>query len=79
MIDARWLRILDVDELKVLVCGTEEPIDIDDLRKHTVLGGYHEKDEVVEFFWQALKSFNQDERKAFVKVSRAALRHPVPS
>lgn len=28
IIDPRWLRILDVDELKVLVCGTEEPIDL---------------------------------------------------
>lgn len=75
MIDARWLRILDVDELRVLVSGTEEPIDVENLRKHTVLGGYHEKDEVVEFFWQALHSFSQEERKAFLKVSRFCRRY----
>ncbi|CEH16441.1 hect-domain-containing protein [Ceraceosorus bombacis] len=67
IIDTRWLRILDVDELRVLVCGTEEPIDVEDLRRNTILHVYHEKDDAISFFWQALQSFSPDERRAFLK------------
>ncbi|PWN40258.1 HECT-domain-containing protein [Ceraceosorus guamensis] len=67
IIDTRWLRILDVDELRVLVCGTEEPIDVEDLRRNTILHAYHEKDDAISFFWQALQSFSPDERRAFLK------------
>jgi len=55
MIDPRWLRMLNREELRFLVAGTEEPIDIDDLRANTVYGGYHEKDASVEYFWEALR------------------------
>lgn len=40
-------------ELQVLIGGTEEPIDIDDLRRNTVYGGlYGESHETVEMFWR---------------------------
>lgn len=47
--------MLNREELRFLVSGTEEPIDIDDLRANTVYGGYHEKDASVEYFWEALR------------------------
>lgn len=67
LIDLRWLQMLDREELRELVSGTGEAIDLADLRKHTHLSGYHEKDDVVQFFWQALESFDQKQRKAFLK------------
>ncbi|EPQ26072.1 uncharacterized protein PFL1_06280 [Pseudozyma flocculosa PF-1] len=67
MIDPRWLRMMNREELRVLVCGTEEPIDVADLRANTVYGGYHERDVAVDYFWQALESFDQPQRKAFLK------------
>lgn len=67
LIDLRWLRMLNREELRILISGTEGDIDLEDLRKHTVLGGYHEKDEVVEFFWKSLESFTHAQRKSFLK------------
>ena len=67
MIDPRWLRMFNREELRMLVCGTEEPIDVADLRANTVYGGFHPKDMAVEYFWKALESFDQPMRKAFLK------------
>ncbi len=67
MIDPRWLRMMNKEELRVLVSGTDAPVDVDDLRRHTVLHGYHEKDEVVELFWQVVAGFEQKDRRALLK------------
>ena len=67
MIHPRWLRLLNREELRVLVSGTEAPIDIADLRANTVYGGYHEKDLAVDYFWQALEQLDQPSRKAFLR------------
>ncbi|SNX81740.1 related to ubiquitin protein ligase e3 [Melanopsichium pennsylvanicum] len=67
MINPRWLRNFNREELSVLISGTDDPVDIADLRKHTVLGGYHEQDLTVQHFWRALESFDQPMRKAFLK------------
>jgi ubiquitin-protein ligase E3 C len=67
IIDLRWLRMLNREELRILISGTEGEIDLEDLKAQTELGGYHEKDEVVVFFWQAMESFTHAQRKAFLK------------
>ncbi|CAD6984376.1 unnamed protein product [Tilletia controversa] len=67
MVDPRWLRMMNREELRVLVSGTEAPIDVDDLRANTVYGGYHEQDLTIQYFWDALKSFDPQMRKAFLK------------
>ncbi|WFD01594.1 HECT-type E3 ubiquitin transferase [Malassezia obtusa] len=67
LIDPRWLRVLSRDELRVLVSGTEAPIDLTDLRAHTVYGGYHEKDLAVTYFWEALETLDPASRKAFLR------------
>ena len=67
MIDPRWLRIFDQVELQHLIKGSDEPIDVEDLKKNTVFSGYHEKDTTIEYLWEALESFDQATRSAFVK------------
>lgn len=67
LIDPRWLRIFDQAELQRLIKGSEEPIDINDLRSNTVYSDYHEKDLAVQYFWQALESFDQPTRAALLK------------
>lgn len=67
IIDLRWLRMLDREELRILISGSEGEIDLENLKTNTVLGGYHEKDEVLDFFWKALGSFTHAQRKAFLK------------
>lgn len=67
IVNPRWLRNFNREELSILISGTEDPVDIDDLRKHTVLGGYHEADLTVQHFWKVLEGFDQRMRKAFLK------------
>ncbi|PKI84585.1 hypothetical protein MVES_001753 [Malassezia vespertilionis] len=67
LIDPRWLRLLNREELHVLVSGAEKPIDLDNLREHTLYGGFHEKDLAITFFWEALASLDQDSRRAFLR------------
>ncbi|KDN51329.1 HECT-domain-containing protein [Tilletiaria anomala UBC 951] len=67
MIDPRWLRMMNREELRVIVSGADQPIDIDDLKANTVLAGYHEKDLAVEYFWNALATFDDTARRALLK------------
>lgn len=67
LIDPRWLRIFDQMELQELIKGSDQPIDIADLRAHTALSDYHEKDVTVTYLWEALESFDQPTRAQFLK------------
>lgn len=67
LIDPRWLSIFDQQELSRLIRGSEEPIDVDDLKAHTVYSDYHEKDLTIQYFWQAVQSFDQATRASLLK------------
>ena len=67
LINPRWLRLFNTEELRVLVTGADTPIDVEDLRRNTVYGGYHEKDMAVQYFWEALSSLDQASLKAFLR------------
>ncbi|GAC95464.1 hypothetical protein PHSY_003040 [Pseudozyma hubeiensis SY62] len=67
IINPRWLRNFNREELSILISGTDDPVDIADLRQNTVLGGYHEADLTVQHFWKVLEDFDQPMRKAFLK------------
>lgn len=53
------------EELSVLVCGKEE-IDLALLRKCTTYGEGVDPQQI-EYFWDALQSFSQDERKKYMR------------
>lgn len=67
LIDPRWLRLFNTEELRVLVTGADTPIDVEDLRRNTVYGGYHEKDMAIQYFWEALSLLDQASLKAFLR------------
>ncbi|WFD34053.1 HECT-type E3 ubiquitin transferase [Malassezia cuniculi] len=67
IIEPRWLRMFDPEELRVLVSGADRDIDLADLRANTVYGGYHEKDPSVQYFWEALETMDSASRRAFLR------------
>ncbi|KAI8394277.1 uncharacterized protein BYT42DRAFT_487189 [Radiomyces spectabilis] len=77
IIDIKWLRMFNQQELQVLLGGAYVPIDLEDLRLHTVYAGYTDKDRVVQDFWRALCSFNNEERMKFVKFVTSCSRPPL--
>ncbi len=77
IINPRWLRNFNREELSILISGTDDPVDIEDLRKNTVLAGYHEQDLTVQSFWKALEGFDQKMRKAFLKFVTSSSNPPL--
>lgn len=39
LIDPDWLGLFSASELQLLISGTDEDIDIDDMRRHTIYAG----------------------------------------
>lgn len=54
-------------EMQLLICG-EQRIDLADLRAHTKYeDGYTGKEVQIEWFWQAVDTFNESERRALLQ------------
>ncbi|CAG8686470.1 17039_t:CDS:2 [Acaulospora colombiana] len=78
IIDPKWLRMFNQQELKVLVGGAEEPIDLDDLRDNVVYGGlYDENHAVIRMFWRVVKSLDQDKRRQLLRFVTSCARPPL--
>lgn len=53
MIDPKWLRMFNQQELQILIGGVEEPVDIEDLRQNSVYGGvYDDSHQTIQLFWK---------------------------
>ncbi|CCO26337.1 ubiquitin-protein ligase E3 C [Rhizoctonia solani AG-1 IB] len=78
IIDAKWIRMFDQRELQMLIGGTPDAIDIEDLRANCAYGGlYDESHEVIETFWKVVNTMNQDERRALLRFVTSCSRPPL--
>jgi len=78
MIDPKWLRMFNQQELQILIGGTEEPVDIDDLMQNCTYGGAYDLDHaVIQRFWQVARSLNQKERQLLLRFVTSCSRPPL--
>lgn len=78
MIDRKWLRMFNQQELQILLGGVNSPIDLEDLRQHTQYGGpYNNEDPTIQAFWKVLESFDQEQRRAFLRFVTSCSRPPL--
>ncbi|SCV74701.1 BQ2448_7730 [Microbotryum intermedium] len=79
IIPERFLRMFNQDELRILVGGIDQPIDIDDLKANTVYGGFEgeEANESVRAFWRVVESFDKEQRSKLVKFVTSCARPPL--
>ncbi|KAL9543299.1 hypothetical protein MBANPS3_008177 [Mucor bainieri] len=77
IVDIKWLRMFNQQELQIVLGGASVPIDLSDLRSHTVLAGFMEHDATVKNFWKALESFDNTLRMKFVKFVTSCSRPPL--
>ncbi|KAI9246715.1 hypothetical protein BDA99DRAFT_592324 [Phascolomyces articulosus] len=77
IVDIKWLRMFNQAELQVLLGGASVPIDLEDLRAHTVYSGFTENDDNVRNLWKALYSFDNEQRMKFVKFVTSCSRPPL--
>lgn len=78
IINPRWLRMFNQQELKILVGGAEEPIDIDDLRSNALYGGlYDDNHPTIQLFWRVVKTLDQDKRRMLLRFVTSCARPPL--
>ncbi|BGP20322.1 hypothetical protein JCM10213_002049 [Rhodosporidiobolus nylandii] len=79
IINPRWLRMFNQSELAVLVGGTDEAIDIDDLKRNTVYSGWSadENTPTIQAFWDVVASFSKEERAQLVRFVTSCERPPL--
>ncbi|MED6147694.1 E3 ubiquitin-protein ligase upl6 [Stylosanthes scabra] len=78
LIQKDWIDMFNEHELQLLISGSLDSLDVDDLRQHTnYAGGYNSDHYVIEIFWEVLKGFSLENRKKFLKFVTGCSRGPL--
>ncbi|XP_040990913.1 E3 ubiquitin-protein ligase UPL6 isoform X2 [Juglans microcarpa x Juglans regia] len=78
LIQKDWIDMFNEHELQLLISGSVDSLDVDDLRLNTnYVGGYHKEHYIVEMFWEVLKSFSLENQKKFLKFVTGCSRGPL--
>lgn len=68
VLDPDWLRMFNASELQLLISGSLQPFDVDNLRSSVVYGGgYDENHPVIEHFWQVMQSLTVEQQRQFLR------------
>jgi len=78
MVDPKWLRMFNQQEMQLLISGANHPIDIQDLRSNTVYGGvYDESHPTIQLFWKVVDSLDQSQCQALLRFITSCGRPPL--
>ncbi|KAG8214281.1 HECT-domain-containing protein [Butyriboletus roseoflavus] len=78
MVDPKWLRMFNQQEVQILLGGVNAPVDLDDLRQHTNYGGLYDNDDpTIQSFWRVLENFEQEQRRTFLRFVTSCSRPPL--
>ncbi|KND02049.1 NEDD4 family E3 ubiquitin-protein ligase [Spizellomyces punctatus DAOM BR117] len=70
------ITVFDERELELLIGGIAD-IDVDDWKKHTDYRGYQETDEVVQWFWKCVRSWDSEKKARLLQFVTGTSRIPV--
>lgn len=70
------LSLMRGDELERMVCGIAE-VDVDLLKSATDYSGYSGVESVISLFWEVLREFSHDDRRAFLRFTWSRSRLPL--
>ncbi|XP_038719219.1 E3 ubiquitin-protein ligase UPL6 [Tripterygium wilfordii] len=78
LIQKVWIDMFNEHELQLLISGSLDSLDVDDLRINTnYAGGYHAAHYVIEMFWEVVKGFSLENQKKFLKFVTGCSRGPL--
>ncbi|XP_058077263.1 E3 ubiquitin-protein ligase UPL6 isoform X2 [Magnolia sinica] len=78
LIQKDWMEMFNEHELQLLISGSLEGMDVNDLRANAhYAGGYNEEHQVIHIFWEVLKNFPSDYQKKFLKFVTGCSRGPL--
>lgn len=63
-------------DLETMVCGNPN-VDVDLLKSCTEYSGYSESDRNIEWFWEVMREFSQNDRKAYLRFTWGRNRLPL--
>lgn len=66
LVPAELITIFSPTELELVICGLPD-VDIDNLKENTEYHGFKYNDEIIGWFWDALKSFSRSEKASFIQ------------
>ncbi|KAF5097295.1 hypothetical protein D0Z03_001453 [Geotrichum reessii] len=76
LIPQELVNVFDERELELLIGGISE-IDVDDWKKHTDYRGYSENDEVIQWFWKCVRSWDSEQKSRLLQFTTGTSRIPV--
>ncbi|KAJ3049351.1 hypothetical protein HK097_009641 [Rhizophlyctis rosea] len=78
LIEPKWLKMFNQQELQMLIGGATSPIDIADLRRNTQYGGgFDEEHPTVQAFWNVVEHFDEEDKRKLVKFVTSCARPPL--
>lgn len=83
IISPSWLSMFNQTELQTLVGGDSSEIDVSDLRRNTQYSGIYslgednEEHPCIQFFWEAMHSFSDADRRKVLKFVTSTPRAPL--
>ena len=73
-----WTRMFNESELNLLIGGSDEPVDVEDLRHNTVYGGeYHERAVQIRWFWEIVDAMSAEQRGDLLQFVTGTNRAPL--
>lgn len=76
LIPQELVNVFDERELELLIGGISE-IDVDDWMKHTDYRGYSENDEVIQWFWKCVRTWDSEQKSRLLQFTTGTSRIPV--
>ncbi|OLL23296.1 putative E3 ubiquitin-protein ligase hulA [Neolecta irregularis DAH-3] len=76
LIPQELISVFDERELELLIGGISE-IDVDDWKKHTDYRGYTEQDEVIQWFWKCVRTWDAEKKSRMLQFTTGTSRIPV--
>ncbi|KAG0587489.1 hypothetical protein KC19_2G168200 [Ceratodon purpureus] len=78
VIHSEWIDMFNEHEIQILISGSQEGMDVDDLRKNAhYAGGYDEKHPVIEMFWEVVQKLEMKMQQKFLKFVTGCSRGPL--
>ncbi|CAG8571321.1 4594_t:CDS:10, partial [Scutellospora calospora] len=77
LIEPKWLKMFNQQELQILVGGAYFPISIADLQQNTVYADYKDDDPVIINFWKVVSEFSEEQKQKLIKFVTSCSRPPL--
>ncbi|KAI8899203.1 hypothetical protein BC833DRAFT_614692 [Globomyces pollinis-pini] len=78
LINPRWIKMFNEQELQILIGGLQVPIDINNLKQFTTYGGvFDEHHPTIVMFWNVIETFDDSQRSKLIKFITSCSRPPL--